>query len=198
MKYLIRKDMENIEAAVPHTPICPMLKRNMCCQRKQGTRVFVVYFQWAINSDTTLAEFNFSLVIHHTTHSKHVNWDAWYLVLGYLVLGCLVMHKIIKLIFCTYFKYLLITSKKKRLPGAKFWLIKVRMQWVLKFSKNIFSEGKIAKIEFFALENQKNEFLRFFYIYCIYKDVLHFLWKFGDFLSSNIENIFKNIKMTPD
>ena len=28
--------MENIEAAMPHTPICVMLKRNMCSQRKQG------------------------------------------------------------------------------------------------------------------------------------------------------------------
>ena len=36
MKCLIRKDMENIEAAMPHTPICAMLNRNMCSQRKQG------------------------------------------------------------------------------------------------------------------------------------------------------------------
>ena len=29
--------MENIEAATPHTPpICVMLKRNMCSQKKQG------------------------------------------------------------------------------------------------------------------------------------------------------------------
>ena len=93
--------MENIKAAMPHTPTCVMLKRNMCSQRKQGkaavikvvvvsldlvfnqicftagTRFFVVYFQ--SNSDTTLAKFDFSLVIYHTTRSKHVNWNAWYL-----------------------------------------------------------------------------------------------------------------------
>ena len=36
MKYLIQKDTENIEGAMPHTPICVMLKRNMYRQRKQG------------------------------------------------------------------------------------------------------------------------------------------------------------------
>ena len=69
MIYLFRKDMENIEVAMPHTPICAMLKRNMYTQRKRGkaavikvilvslglvfnqicftagTRFFVAYFQ---------------------------------------------------------------------------------------------------------------------------------------------------------
>ena len=87
MKYLIRRDMENIEAAMPHTPICAMLKRNMCSQRKQGNAAVIKVSKlfWLVlsyisneqsNSATTLAEFNFSLVIYHTTRSEHVNWDA--------------------------------------------------------------------------------------------------------------------------
>ena len=69
----------------------------------------------------------------------------------------------------------------------------------VKISKKTFFQGvKIAKIEFSASENQKNKFLNVFYTHCIYRDVLHFLGKFGDFLSSNIENILKNIKLPPD
>ena len=95
MKYLIQKDTENIEGAMPHTPICVMLKRNMCRQRKQGKtaaiEVILVHvslqeqgFLSYISNDqsnwaTKLAEYNFSQVTYHTIRSEHLNWDAWYL-----------------------------------------------------------------------------------------------------------------------
>lgn len=41
MKYVIQKEMKNIEAAMPHTSISTMLKRNMCGQRKQGKAVVI-------------------------------------------------------------------------------------------------------------------------------------------------------------
>ena len=84
MKYLIRKDTENIEAAMPHTPICMMLKRNMCNQRKQGkaaaikvilvsscftagARFFVVYFQWSIELSYQISGIQFLTgdISHH-------------------------------------------------------------------------------------------------------------------------------------
>ena len=40
--------------------------------------------------------------------------------------------------------------------------------------------------------------MNFFYTHYICKDVKHFLWIFGNSFISNIENIWKYIKMTPE